>query len=62
MASFAPDESRSLTFSMTHNLGDIVRSRRQVRGIGLRDMARMMGVSVTYLANIERAHLSAGRR
>jgi transcriptional regulator with XRE-family HTH domain len=34
--------------------GEFVRREREAKGIGLREMAKMIGVSPTYLSKVER--------
>jgi transcriptional regulator with XRE-family HTH domain len=41
-------------FSGREKFGAFVRSQREAREIGLREMAKMIGVSPTYLSKIER--------
>jgi HTH-type transcriptional regulator, competence development regulator len=40
--------------SWREKFGAFVRSQREAREIGLREMAKMIGVSSTYLSKIER--------
>ena len=42
--------------SRTESFGAIVRRERERREIGLRQMAKMIGVSPTYLSKLERDH------
>lgn len=42
--------------SSTKSFGAIVRRERERREIGLREMAKMIGVSPTYLSKVERDH------
>lgn len=43
-----------MTSSRTENFGAFVRREREAREIGLREMAKMIGVSPTYLSKVER--------
>jgi transcriptional regulator with XRE-family HTH domain len=43
-----------LTGRKGENFGQYVREQREAKGIGLREMAKMIGVSPTYLSKIER--------
>ena len=36
--------------------GEFVRREREAKEIGLREMAKMIGVSPTYLSKVERGH------
>lgn len=48
-----------MTSSQRGSFGPLVRRERKAREIGLRDMAKMIGVSPTYLSKIERGEFSA---
>ena len=43
-----------MTSSQRQSFGALVRRERQAREIGLREMAKMIGVSPTYLSKVER--------
>lgn len=44
--------------SGTEKFGAYIRRERETRGIGLREMAKMIGVSPTYLSKVERDDFS----
>jgi transcriptional regulator with XRE-family HTH domain len=47
-------EQEAMTRSQRKSFGPLVRREREAREIGLREMAKMIGVSSTYLSKIER--------
>ena len=47
-----------MTISGRENFGALVRREREAKEIGLREMAKMIGVSPTYLSKVERDEFS----